>query len=43
MAKAIRYSLNQWDALTLILRDGRACSATIRMVVCVNQDGDCRG
>jgi transposase len=25
MAKAIRYSLNQWDALTLILRDGRAC------------------
>ena len=25
MAKAIRYSLNRWDALTLILRDGRAC------------------
>jgi hypothetical protein len=25
MARAIRYSLNQWDALTLILRDGRAC------------------
>jgi transposase len=25
MAKAIRYSLNHWDALTLILRDGRAC------------------
>jgi transposase len=25
MAKAIRYSLNHWNALTLILRDGRAC------------------
>ena len=25
MAKALRYSLNRWDALTLILRDGRAC------------------
>jgi transposase len=25
MAKAIRYSLKRWDALTLILRDGRAC------------------
>jgi hypothetical protein len=25
MAKAIRYSLKRWDALTLVLRDGRAC------------------
>jgi transposase len=25
MAKAIRYSLRRWDALTLVLRDGRAC------------------
>ena len=25
LAKAIRYSLSRWDALTLILRDGRAC------------------
>jgi transposase len=25
MAKAIRYALTRWDALTLILRDGRAC------------------
>lgn len=25
LAKAIRYSLGRWDALTLILRDGRAC------------------
>ena len=25
MAKAIRYSLNHWNALTLILRDGHAC------------------
>ena len=25
LAKAIRYSLRRWDALTLILRDGRAC------------------
>jgi transposase len=25
MAKAIRYALNRWDALTLVLRDGRAC------------------
>jgi transposase len=25
MAKAIRYSLNHWNALTLILQDGRAC------------------
>jgi transposase len=25
MAKAIRYSLKRWDALTLLLRDGRAC------------------
>jgi len=24
MAKAIRYSLKRWDALTLVLRDGRA-------------------
>lgn len=25
MAKAIRYALVRWDALTLVLRDGRAC------------------
>ena len=25
MAKAIRYSLKRWNALTLVLRDGRAC------------------
>ena len=25
LAKAIRYALSRWDALTLILRDGRAC------------------
>ena len=25
MAKAIRYNLKRWDALTLVLRDGRAC------------------
>jgi transposase len=25
MAKAIRYALARWDALTLVLRDGRAC------------------
>lgn len=25
LAKAIRYSLSRWEALTLILRDGRAC------------------
>ena len=25
LAAAIRYSLSRWDALTLILRDGRAC------------------
>ena len=25
MAKAIRYTLAQWNALTLVLRDGRAC------------------
>jgi hypothetical protein len=25
MAKAIRYSLKRWDALTLVMRDGRAC------------------
>lgn len=25
LAKAIRYSLSRWDALMLILRDGRAC------------------
>ena len=25
MAKAIRYALTRWDALTLILRDGRVC------------------
>ena len=25
LAKAIRYSLSRWNALTLILRDGRAC------------------
>ena len=25
LAKAIRYSLKRWDALTLVLRDGRAC------------------
>ncbi len=25
MAKAIRYALTRWDALTLVLRDGRAC------------------
>jgi transposase len=25
LAKAIRYTLSRWDALTLVLRDGRAC------------------
>jgi transposase len=25
MAKAIRYALGRWDALTLVLRDGRVC------------------
>lgn len=25
MAKAIRYALSRWNALTLVLRDGRAC------------------
>ena len=25
LAKAIRYALARWDALTLVLRDGRAC------------------
>lgn len=25
LAKAIRYSLSRWDALTMVLRDGRAC------------------
>lgn len=25
MAKAIRYSLSRWHALTMVLRDGRAC------------------
>ena len=25
LAKAIRYSLGRWNALTLVLRDGRAC------------------
>ena len=25
LAGAIRYTLNRWDALTLVLRDGRAC------------------
>ena len=25
MAKAIRYALARWDALTLVLRDGRVC------------------
>ena len=25
MAKAIRYALTRWDALTLVLRDGRVC------------------
>jgi hypothetical protein len=25
LAAAIRYSLSRWDALTLVLRDGRAC------------------
>jgi transposase len=25
MAKAIRYSLSRWNALTMVLRDGRAC------------------
>ena len=25
LAKAIRYAISRWDALTLILRDGRAC------------------
>jgi transposase len=25
LAKAIRYALTRWDALTLVLRDGRAC------------------
>ena len=25
LAKAIRYTLTQWGALTLVLRDGRAC------------------
>lgn len=25
MAKAIRYSLKRWHALTLVLRNGRAC------------------
>ena len=25
MAKAIRYSLSRWQALTMVLRDGRAC------------------
>ena len=25
LASAIRYSLNRWEALTLVLRDGRAC------------------
>jgi len=25
IAKAIRYNLKRWDALTLVLRDGRAC------------------
>ena len=25
MADAIRYMLTRWDALTLVLRDGRAC------------------
>ena len=25
LARAIRYSLSRWEALTLILRDGRAC------------------
>jgi hypothetical protein len=25
MAKAIRYSLKRWDALALVLRDGRDC------------------
>jgi hypothetical protein len=25
MAKAIRYSLSRWQALTTVLRDGRAC------------------
>ena len=25
LAKAIRYALNRWDALTLVLRDGRVC------------------
>ena len=25
LAKAIRYTVSRWDALTLILRDGRAC------------------
>ena len=25
LAKAIRYALSRWNALTLILRDGRAC------------------
>src|SRR5580692_9942647 len=25
LAKAIRYALSRWDALKLILRDGRAC------------------
>jgi transposase len=26
LAKAIRYALSRWEALTLILRDGRACT-----------------
>jgi hypothetical protein len=25
LAKAIRYTLSRWDALTLVLRDGRTC------------------
>jgi transposase len=25
LAKAIRYALSRWQALTLVLRDGRAC------------------